>query len=62
MLFDENYAIKVKDLQIKYGMLLDLLKGGMADAEILKLDASKAAIEWFESKFQKALHEIEDHH
>ena len=62
LLFDEELCNQGKGFANKIWNAFRLIKGWQVDAEIPQPDASKVAIEWFESKFQKALHEIEDHY
>ena len=62
LLFDEELCNQGKGFANKIWNAFRLIKGWQVDAEISQPESSKVAVAWFESKFQKALHEIEDHY
>ena len=62
LLFDEELCNQGKGFANKIWNAFRLIKGWQVDSEISQPESSKVAVAWFESKFQKALHEIEDHY
>jgi len=56
----KRFVNKEKRLEIKYGMLFDLLRVGKLLISTNQIMLA-IALEWYQSKFQKTLVEIEDH-
>ncbi|WP_417290245.1 valine--tRNA ligase [Corallibacter sp.] len=61
LLFDESLCQQGKGFGNKIWNAFRLVDGWEVSESIGQPEASKIAIEWYESKFQKALIEIEDH-
>jgi valyl-tRNA synthetase len=61
LLFDEDLCQQGKAFANKIWNAFRLVKGWEV-AEIEQPESSKTALEWYQSKFQKALAEIEDHY
>jgi len=61
LLFDEDLCQQGKGFANKIWNAFRLVKGWEV-AEIDQPESSKIALEWYQSKFQKALTEIEDHY
>ncbi len=61
LMFDEDLCQQGKQFANKIWNAFRLVKGWEVNAEIEQPKASKIAIEWYETKFQKVLAEIEDH-
>ena len=61
LLFDESLCQQGKGFGNKIRNAYRLVDGWEVSESIEQPEASKIAIEWYESKFQKALIEIEDH-
>ncbi|WP_431156444.1 valine--tRNA ligase [Winogradskyella poriferorum] len=61
LLFDEELCDQGKKFANKIWNAFRLIKGWDVDEAIAQPTSSKIALEWFESKFQKTLLEIEDH-
>ncbi len=61
LMFDEDLCQQGKQFANKIWNAFRLVKGWEVSSEIEQPEASKIAIDWYESKFQKALAEIEDH-
>lgn len=61
LMFDENLCQQGKQFANKIWNAFRLVQGWEVDTTISQPNSSKIAIEWFESKFQKAILEIEDH-
>ena len=61
LLFDESLCQQGKGFGNKIWNAYRLVDGWEISESIEQPEASKIAIEWYESKFQKALIEIEDH-
>ncbi|WP_418510877.1 valine--tRNA ligase [Corallibacter sp.] len=61
LLFDESLCQQGKGFGNKIWNAYRLVDGWEVSESIEQPEASKIAIEWYESKFQKALIEIEDH-
>ena len=61
LMFDEALCQQGKQFANKIWNALRLVKGWDVDNSISQPNSSRIAIEWFESKFQKDLVEIEDH-
>ncbi|WP_299227213.1 valine--tRNA ligase [uncultured Psychroserpens sp.] len=61
LMFDEALCQQGKQFANKIWNALRLVKGWEIDQSISQPNASKVALEWFESKFQNDLAEIEDH-
>ncbi|WP_299891055.1 valine--tRNA ligase [uncultured Lacinutrix sp.] len=61
LMFDEALCDQGKKFGNKIWNAYRLVDGWEVDNSIPQPNSSKIAIEWFESKFQKALIEIEDH-
>uniref|UniRef100_UPI003AB20C1B class I tRNA ligase family protein n=1 Tax=Corallibacter sp. TaxID=2038084 RepID=UPI003AB20C1B len=61
LLFDESLCQQGKGFGNKIWNAYRLVDGWEVSESIEQPEASKIAIEWYESKFQKALTEIEDH-
>ncbi len=61
LLFDESLCQQGKGFGNKIWNAYRLVDGWEVSESIEQPEASKIAVEWYESKFQKALIEIEDH-
>ena len=61
LLFDESKLQQGKAFSNKIFNAYKLLNGWEVSASIVQPEASKVALEWYNSKFQKAFAEIEDH-
>lgn len=61
LMFDEALCQQGKGFGNKIWNAYRLVDGWEIDANLKQPNSSKIAIEWYESKFQKALIEIEDH-
>ncbi|HKK12096.1 MAG TPA: class I tRNA ligase family protein, partial [Flavobacteriaceae bacterium] len=61
LLFDEDLCQQGKGFANKIWNAFRLVKGWNV-ADIEQPESSKIALEWYQSKFQKALEEIEDHY
>ena len=61
LMFDEDLCNQGKGFANKIWNAFRLIKGWEI-ADIAQPEASKVAIEWYQSKFQQALSEIEDHY
>ncbi|OYX26695.1 MAG: valine--tRNA ligase [Flavobacteriales bacterium 32-35-8] len=61
LLFDESLCQQGKGFGNKVWNAYRLVEGWEIDANIPQPNSSKIAIDWYESKFQKALLDIEDH-
>lgn len=61
LLFDEELCDQGKKFANKIWNAFRLIKGWDVDEAIAQPTSSKIALEWFDSKFQKTLLEIEDH-
>ncbi|MGS2725084.1 valine--tRNA ligase [Psychroserpens sp. BH13MA-6] len=61
LMFDEDLCQQGKQFANKIWNAFRLVKGWDVDTEISQPNSSKIAIEWFDSKFQKTISEIEDH-
>ena len=61
LMFDEDLCQQGKQFANKIWNAFRLVNGWEVDATIEQPVASRVALEWFESKFQKTLVEIEDH-
>lgn len=61
LMFDEDLCQQGKQFANKIWNAFRLVNGWDVDASIPQPNSSKIAIEWFESKFQKTIIEIEDH-
>ncbi|WP_298902384.1 valine--tRNA ligase [uncultured Psychroserpens sp.] len=61
LMFDEALCQQGKQFANKIWNALRLVKGWEVDNSISQPNSNRIAIEWFESKFQKDLVEIEDH-
>ncbi|WP_422107476.1 valine--tRNA ligase [Winogradskyella sp.] len=61
LMFDEALCQQGKQFANKIWNAFRLVKGWNIDDTIPQPNSSKIAIEWFESKFQKTMAEIEDH-
>lgn len=61
LMFDETLCQQGKGFGNKIWNAYRLVDGWEVDETIAQPNSSKIAIEWYESKFQKALIEIEDH-
>lgn len=61
LLFDEDLCQQGKGFANKIWNAFRLVKGWEVD-DIEQPESSKTALEWYKSKFQKALAEIEDHY
>ncbi|MBO6632542.1 MAG: class I tRNA ligase family protein, partial [Psychroserpens sp.] len=61
LMFDEDLCQQGKQFANKIWNAFRLVNGWEVDANIQQPAASKIALEWFESKFQKTLADIEDH-
>ncbi|MFD2565198.1 valine--tRNA ligase [Aquimarina rubra] len=60
LMFDEELCKQGSSFVNKIWNAFRLIKGWEVNAEIQQPEASKVAIEWYRSKFQKALVELED--
>ncbi|WP_426431205.1 valine--tRNA ligase [Winogradskyella sp. HB-48] len=61
LMFDEDLCQQGKQFANKIWNAFRLVKGWDIDTSIEQPNSNKIAVEWFESKFQKVLTEIEDH-
>ncbi len=61
LMFDEDLCDQGKKFANKIWNAFRLIKGWDVDAQKAQPHSSKIAVEWFESKFQKVLLDIEDH-
>ncbi len=61
LMFDEDLCQQGKQFANKIWNAFRLVKGWEVSTTIEQPEASKIAISWYESKFQKTLAEIEDH-
>ena len=61
LMFDEALCQQGKQFANKIWNAFRLVEGWTEDDSISQPNSSKIAMEWFESKFQKAIAEIEDH-
>ncbi len=61
LLFDESKLQQGKAFSNKIFNAYKLLNGWEVSVSIVQPEASKVALEWYNSKFQKAFAEIEDH-
>ena len=61
LLFDEDKCQQGKAFANKIWNAFRLIKGWEVNETIPQPNSSKIALEWFETKFQKAMAEIEDH-
>ncbi|WP_298895820.1 valine--tRNA ligase [uncultured Psychroserpens sp.] len=61
LMFDEDLCQQGKQFANKIWNAFRLVKGWDVDDTIVQPNSSKIAIEWFESKFQKTIADIEDH-
>ena len=61
LMFDEDLCQQGKQFANKIWNAFRLVNGWEVDATINQPNSSKIALEWFESKFQKTLLDIEDH-
>jgi valyl-tRNA synthetase len=61
LLFDEDKCQQGKAFANKIWNAFRLIKGWEVSDTITQPNSSRIALEWFESKFQKAMAEIEDH-
>ena len=61
LMFDEDLCQQGKQFANKIWNAFRLVKGWEVDESINQPNSSKIAIEWFKSKFQKTIAEIEDH-
>ncbi|GAB4155421.1 MAG: valine--tRNA ligase [Winogradskyella sp.] len=61
LLFDEDLCQQGKQFANKIWNAFRLIKGWEVDASIEQPKSSKIALEWYESKFQKTIEEIENH-
>ncbi len=61
LLFDEELCDQGKKFANKIWNAFRLIKGWEVDKTISQPNSSKIALDWFESKFQKTIIEIEDH-
>ncbi|WP_027137079.1 valine--tRNA ligase [Gaetbulibacter saemankumensis] len=61
LLFDESLCQQGKGFGNKIWNAYRLVDGWTVDESIAQPESSRVALEWYESKFQKALLEIEDH-
>ncbi|MFP2997731.1 valine--tRNA ligase [Spongiivirga sp. MCCC 1A20706] len=61
LMFDEALCQQGKQFANKIWNAFRLIKGWGVDSNIPQPEASKVAIKWYQSKFQEALAEIEDH-
>ncbi|MCD2260256.1 valine--tRNA ligase [Psychroserpens luteolus] len=61
LMFDEDLCQQGKQFANKIWNAFRLVKGWDVDDTIIQPNSSKIAIEWFESKFQKTIADIEDH-
>ncbi|WP_299367959.1 valine--tRNA ligase [Winogradskyella sp.] len=61
LMFDEALCQQGKQFANKIWNAFRLVKGWDVDVSLEQPNSSKIALEWFESKFQKTIAEIEDH-
>ena len=61
LMFDEDLCQQGKGFSNKIWNTFRLIKGWEIDASLEQPETAKIGLEWYESKFQKALVEIEDH-
>ncbi|MCA0151776.1 valine--tRNA ligase [Winogradskyella vincentii] len=61
LLFDEELCDQGKKFANKIWNAFRLIKGWEVDKTISQPNSSKIALDWFETKFQKTIIEIEDH-
>ncbi|MBV7269973.1 valine--tRNA ligase [Winogradskyella luteola] len=61
LMFDEDLCQQGKQFANKIWNVFRLIKGWQIDEEISQPKSSKIALEWYESKFQKTITEIENH-
>ena len=61
LMFEEDLCQQGKQFANKIWNAFRLVQGWEVDHTISQPESSKIAIEWFESKFQKTILEIEDH-
>ncbi|WP_370103828.1 valine--tRNA ligase, partial [Winogradskyella sp.] len=61
LMFDEDSCQQGKQFANKIWNAFRLIKGWDVGATIEQPSSSKIALEWYESKFQKTIEEIEDH-
>ncbi|WP_179343897.1 valine--tRNA ligase [Winogradskyella ursingii] len=61
LMFDEDLCQQGKQFANKIWNAFRLVQGWEVDAHINQPESSRIALEWFESKFQQTLLEIEDH-
>lgn len=61
LMFDEDLCQQGKQFANKIWNAFRLIKGWDVDATIEQPSSSKIALEWYESKFQKTIEDIEDH-
>jgi valyl-tRNA synthetase len=61
LMFDEDLCQQGKGFANKIWNAFRLIKGWEVDVSLSQLETSKIGLEWYESKFQKTLAEIEDH-
>ncbi len=61
LMFDEDSCQQGKQFANKIWNAVRLIKGWDVGATIEQPSSSKIALEWYESKFQKTIEEIEDH-
>ncbi len=61
LMFDEDLCQQGKQFANKIWNSFRLIKGWEIDESILQPETAAVGLKWYESKFQKALSEIEDH-
>ncbi|MCB0398634.1 MAG: class I tRNA ligase family protein, partial [Winogradskyella sp.] len=61
LLFDEDLCQQGKQFANKIWNAFRLIKGWDVDVSIEQPNSNKIALEWYESKFQKTIKDIEDH-
>nr|WP_321244196.1 valine--tRNA ligase [uncultured Psychroserpens sp.] len=61
LMFDEDLCQQGKQFANKIWNAFRLVQGWEVDSSISQPNSSKIALEWFESKFQQTIAEIEDH-
>lgn len=61
LMFDEDLCQQGKQFANKIWNAFRLIKGWDVDVSIEQPNSSKIALEWYESKFQKTILDIEDH-
>ena len=61
LMFDEDLCQQGKQFSNKIWNAFRLIKGWEVDESIHQPNSSRIAIEWYQSKFQKVLADIEDH-